>query len=305
VCRASIRRKIAFEINQPDLAITAWGYANDPPTQPYWSSPDIWGTPKTGQAKNDLYVRVRNVGKAAAPAFKVRVSFVPFTGVIDLANEILIEEVSRAGLSAMATDVFIVNWDLTAPKLPSKYADFEHFCVIAEIKASECNTTNHRAQSNFTIVPSGQPPPPLMFEIANPWDEPAELSVDLVSHDRRMKLHPIDFDPYGMVLEPRERRRARVGFELSAGLAWDPDAQPAFDITQRLDGQVVGGMSGVVVAQKRQSPVEVACPRCSASYFVFRLTSERDSVRIGHGGDVIVSCGRCGNELLHAMPTGR
>lgn len=306
VCRAWIRRKIAEEVNQPDLAITPWGYAQDPPTTPYWSTPDIWGSPKTGQAKNDLHIRVRNVGKAASPPFTVRVSFVPFTGVIDLANEILIDEVSRPALGAKGTDTFVVNWDLTPPKLPVKYAKFEHFCVIAEITAKECNTTNHKAQNNFTIVKkqTGSPPPPLTFEIANPWDNEAELGVELISYDERMRLHPIDFDPEGMMLPPRERRAVQVAFELDEDLAWDPEAEAAFDITQRLDGEVLGGMSGVVAQERRERRTGVRCPRCEASRFVFRPVSEEKLDR-GMPEGIVVSCRACGEVLLSAEPVRR
>ncbi len=305
VCRAWLRHKIASYINQPDLAITPWGYAQEPPTSPYWSSPDIWGSPKAGQAKNDLHIRVRNVGKAAAPPFKVRVSFVPFTGVVDPANEILIGEVARPGLGAMATDAFIVNWDLSPANLPAKYSNFEHFCVIAEIKATECNTTNNSAQSNFTIVkkPTSGQPPPLMFEIANPWDHDAELAVELVSHDRQMRIHPIDFDPVGMTLRAGERRPVRVAFELTPELAAASDEDAAFDITQRLDGQLLGGMSGVVAAERRDARREVTCPRCGATSFVYQVVSETSPDGVRRAGDVIISCAHCGHELLHAEPT--
>lgn len=255
VCRAWIRRKIAEDVHQADLAITPWGYEQDPPTTPYWGTPDIWGFPKTGQATNDLHIRVHNVGKATSAPFTVRVSFVPFTGLIDLANEILIDEVSRPALAASSSDSFVVNWDLTPPKLPAKWATIEHFCVIAEIKATECNPTNHRAQNNFTTAPATTaPPPPLEFEIANPWRHDARVDLELHSHDRRLRLHPVDFDTEGMVLSPRERRPIHVAFELLGRPDRDLRLKAAFDITQRLDGHVVGGVSGVVV-QQRPRPI--------------------------------------------------
>ena len=133
-------------------------------------------------------VRVHNAGQGLAPPFKVRASFVPFTGLIDMANEILIGEVEcKTSTSSNAVVTFRFDWDLTPPALPAKYGAFDHFCVIAEIVADECNTTNHRAQNNFTILkkPAGGPVPPLLFEIANPWDEEAEVVLDLVKLHRR------------------------------------------------------------------------------------------------------------------------
>ena len=300
VCKAWIRKKISAEVEHHDLAITPWGYAMDPPKSPYWQTPDIWGNPKTGQAKNDLHIRVRNAGKSASPPFKVRVSFVPFTGVIDLANEIVIDTVSRPGLAGMGTDSFTLNWDLTPPKLPKKYAKSDHFCVIAEIQSAECNTPNNRAQNNFTIVtkPSGGAPPPVRFEIANPWDQPAELSVRFKTGDPRLTLRPMDFDPEGMILAPLERRDAQVEFQMETSLLQDPDAETPFEITQALDEQVLGGVGGVIRDDRSASVPHVACPRCGSTRFVYRLEGGMKPGTRVHGA--LVKCADCATIILTA-----
>lgn len=250
VCQAWIRDKISQEVTAADLAITPWGYSQVPRSAPYWQTPDIWGDVKTGRAKNDLHIRVRNVGGKTSQPFKVRITFVPATGVIDSANEILIDEVSRPALKDGGTDEFVVNWDLTQPALPAKYAGFDHFCVIADIQLDECNISNNRAQNNFVLVgkPTGGPPPPLTFEIANPWDIEAELTIELTSHDRLVRLHPVDFDPEGMILQPGERRPVNVAFDVHESFDRARGSEVAFDISQSLNGELLGGVSGKVRA---------------------------------------------------------
>ena len=250
VCQREIRKGISKFIRTSDLAITPWGYAQSPSKQPYWQTPDIWGSPMRGRSKNDLHIRVRNVGKVTSPQFKVRVSYVPFTTMIDLKNEVVIDTVSRPALAAGAQDAFVVNWDLTPPKHPTKYAAYDHFCVIAQIQVAECNTTNNKAQNNFCNVPvkqGGTPPPPLPFEIGNPWEDKARAELVLSSDDQRLRLEPLGFHPQELTLGPGERRRVEVALRLAPGVIDGPGRMEAnFEITQLLDGQVVGGVSGVV-----------------------------------------------------------
>jgi hypothetical protein len=250
VCQGEIRKKIAPFIKTSDLAITPWGYSQIPPKQPYWQTPDIWGNPVRGQSKNDLHIRVHNVGKVKSLPFKVRVSYVPFTTMIDLKNEVMIGVFSRPALANGASDHFVVNWDLTPPKLPQKFAAYKHFCVIAQIQVDECNTTNNKAQNNFCNVPvkkGGSPPPPVRFEVANPWEEETLAQLVLSSDDRRLVLEAIDFDPDEFPLEPGERRVVEVALRLTDGVIDQPGRMEAnFEITQLLNGQVVGGVSGVV-----------------------------------------------------------
>ncbi len=245
VCQSVIRKKLATFAQQADLAITPWGYAQSPPKPPWWQTPDIWGTPVRGQTKNDLHVRVHNKGNKTSPTCKVRLSFVPFTTVIDLANEVLIDEVSRPALAVGGIDHFIVNWDLTPPKLPPKYGKFDHFCVIAQIKTVECNTTNNQAQNNFVNVPvkKGAPPPPLRFEIANPWRREAVARLVLETDVPWLQLEPIDFEPEEIPLGPGERRVVEVALALAEEVA---EREAIFEIAQFLDDQLLGGIGGVV-----------------------------------------------------------
>lgn len=250
VCQGEIRKKIAPFIKTSDLAITPWGYAQTPPKKPYWQTPDIWGNPVRGQSKNDLHIRVHNIGKVKSPPFKVRVSYVPFTTMVDLKNEVMIGAFSRPALPNGANDHFVVNWDLTPPKLPQKFAAYKHFCVIAQILVDECNTTNNKAQNNFCNVPvkkGGSPPPPVKLEVANPWEEEALAQLVLSSDDRRLVLEALDFNPDEFPLGPGERRVVEVALRLTAGVIDQPGRMEAnFEITQILNGQVVGGVSGVV-----------------------------------------------------------
>jgi len=250
VCAREIRRALTPFMKAPDLAITPWGYAQNPPKQPYWQTPDIWGDPMRGRAKNDLHIRVHNLGKASSPSFNVRVSYVPFTTMIDLKNEVLITTVGRPALAAGGDDQFTVNWDLTPPRHPAKFATYDHFCVIAEIQVAECNTSNNKAQNNFANVAvkqGGSPPPPLLFEIGNPWEEEADAELVMSSSDPRLTLSPIGFHPQELGLAARERRRVEVALDLAPGVINGGDPMDAdFEITQLLDKQVVGGVSGRV-----------------------------------------------------------
>lgn len=250
VCEAAIRKKLAPFMQQADLAITPWGYAQSPPKPPWWQTPDIWGTPVRGEAKNDLHVRVKNQGTKASPPFKVRLSFVPFTTVIDLANEVLIGVYSRPALSAGGVDSFTVNWDLTPPALPPKYATFDHFCVIAKIQTQECNTTNNEAQNNFVDVPvkKGTPPPPLRFEIANPWPEEAWARLVFETRPAHLvQLEALDFHPQEIPLARGERRVVKVALWVAEEAFEEAGVREAqFQITQLLNDQILGGIGGVI-----------------------------------------------------------
>ncbi len=251
VCQRQIRKKIAPFIKTSDLAITPWGYAQTPPRQPYWQTPDIWGNPVRGQSKNDLHIRVYNVGKVKSPPFKVRVSYVPFTTMIDQKNEVIIGVFNRPALADGASDHFIVNWDLTPPGLPEKFATYNHFCVIAQILANECNTTNNKAQNNFANVPlkkGSSPPPPVKLEVVNPWEEDAIAQLILSSDDDRLVLEALNFSPEGFLLTPNERREVEVALNLADGVIDQIQPMEAnFEITQLLNHQIVGGVSGSVV----------------------------------------------------------
>lgn len=298
VCQSVIRKKLAPYAQQADLAITPWGYAQDPPKAPWWQTPDIWGTPVRGQAKNDLHVQVRNEGKKISQPFKVLLSFVPFTTVIDLANEVLIDEVQRPALSAGGVDTFTVNWDLTPPKLPAKYATFNHFCVIAQIKTVECNTTNNQAQNNFVNVPAktgGPSPPPLRFEIANPWRQEAVARLIIKTEDDRLQLEALNFNPEEIPLTPGERRVVEVALRLTE-VPEELDA--IFEITQLLraedseDDQTIGGIGGIVTTHvERPVIAEPRCPECGGHNIACRHIECVDQRR---KDSMIVYCADCG-----------
>ncbi len=299
VCAEVIRKKLAPYTQESDIAITPWGYAQTPPKPPWWQTPDIWGTPVCNQVKNDLHIQVRNVGKKISQPFEVRVSFVPFTTVIDLANEILIDEVGRPALAANGIDHFIVNWDLTAPKLPAKYANFDHFCVIAQIKAKECNTTNNQAQNNFVNVPvkqGGPPPPPLHFEIANPWQQRATARLVLRSEDDRLLLEALGFDPARIPLSPGERRVVEVALRL---VEVPQKLDAIFEITQllRIEGsehdQTLGGIGGVVTTRvERLGIAEPKCAECGGHRIICKPIKCVDGRR---KAGVVVYCADCGH----------
>lgn len=297
VCSYVIRQKLAPYTQQADIAITPWGYAQTPPQQPLWQTPDIWGTPVVNQAKNDLFLRVRNLGTKISQPFKVRISYVPFTTVVDLANEILIDEVNRPALAAGSPDVFLVNWDLTFPKLPAKYANFSHFCVIAQIKAQECNITNNQAQNNFVNVPVKQEgaPPPLRFEIANPWRRRATARLILKSDEDQLVLEALNFEPEAIPLSPGERRAVEVALHPAKGIK---ELNAIFEITQLLraegsdDEQTLGGIGGVVTTRvEHPKNAEPKCPVCGGHRFTGKPLEFVDGKR--HSG-AIIYCADCG-----------
>ncbi|MCU7495157.1 MAG: hypothetical protein HF314_18535 [Ignavibacteria bacterium] len=304
VCSQTIRKKLAPYIHEADIAITPWGYAQTPPQQPLWQTPDIWGSPVVNQAQNDLFVRVRNLGTKISQPFKVRVSFVPFTTVVDLANEILIDEVSRPALPAGGTDLFSVNWDLTAPKLPAKYANFNHFCVIAQINAKECNITNNQAQNNFINVPikPEAAPLPLRFEIANPWRRRATARLVLKSDEDQLMLEPLNFEPAAIPLSPGERRTVEVALHPAKRRK---DINAIFEITQLLraegteDEQTLGGISGLVTSKAEHPKVaEPKCPVCGGHRFVGKPLDQIDGTKIS---GAIIYCAYCGEILTASL----
>jgi hypothetical protein len=264
-CENAIRQALSPFTHEADLAITPWGYAHDPPTDPLWQTPDIWGSPIVGEAHNDLHVRIHNLGNKTSGPYTVRLSCVPYTTVIDLANELLIGEFARPPVGpSPAIDEFVVNWDLSPAVVPPEFATTDHFCVLARIEAVECNTTNNSAQNNFADIPvHGPPPPPLYIEIANPWDHLAVAKLVCKASDRRVKFKLPDLDPESIRLKPHERRVLKIKLSLPK----DSEALIlkkgfSFKITQLLDGQTLGGVTGnIYYKAEKKVTVKKEVPR--------------------------------------------
>lgn len=260
---------------QSDPSIRDWG--SPPGSPPPWQTADVWvdndgngvvneaGEPSKGVV-NRLFARVRNLGTTPANNVKVSFHYAPY-GLWSPASWASFKEImvvtgvnlGPAG-SATAEQTIEVPWDLS--NLSENNAggwgghilnEFDHFCTLVRLEMpGDANPGNNHAQNNFVNVQTvygGSSS--LKLLVPNPG--PAEVRGEL-----QLRGLPADwvgrFDgviPKELVLKPREFRV--VTLTLQAPRAPAGDVKPTkqhMDLSLRLGGQVVGGVSFDITATK-------------------------------------------------------
>jgi hypothetical protein len=269
VCNRRIRQVMSAHFSEGNLSITPWGYFQSPKVHPYWQTPDVWADndgdgvqgsdePLIGKPDNRLFARVTNSGTLPSGAFDVRFSYVPYTTVIDLANSQPIGTVSRPSLAASGTDVVEIPWPLDS--VPPAFAGIDHFCVIVEILHDECRTGDNQAQNNFVNVQTLSPAPaPLPFFITNILAVDAVGALEVEPFPARPGWHiRANVPDLGHIpLAPRETKRIVLELDyrptsqaeelaVARPVAVTEVVEQDFDVTFRLEGQVLGGVSSRV-----------------------------------------------------------
>lgn len=272
-CSRRLRQVFMSMSSDPNLSITPWGYNLNPRVHPYWQTPDIWcdnngngvqepDEPSIGKADNHLFARVTNTGSAPSGPFSVTFRYVPYTGVIDMANAQLITTISRPSLAVGAHDDVEVLWDLTS--IPPAFAGVDHFCVIVEITGDSCATYDNMAQNNFGNVPTvGPSPAPMSLYVKNPlpkaatgriiiepnpagWEITANVpnldSIPLAAGEER--LITVNFSYRGKCSPTGARLTAHTPGQ--DGLC----ARGRFDLSFALDGAVLGGVSSEILVRR-------------------------------------------------------
>lgn len=159
----------------PDVTITPWHtakgehYEIDPKDWQWtWVSPDIWvDNNNDGKAddevyfgqNNDLHIRLRNQGHAAASGISVDLSYQNAAGglspsawkpVKDASGTA--QQLTNLSLGAESTNDWSVNW------APQQSGTSNHYCVRAVVTApGDPNTDNKRVLSNFGNVVTASP----------------------------------------------------------------------------------------------------------------------------------------------------
>ena len=270
VCTRRIQQVLMAFYSESNLAITPWGYFLSPPAHPYWLTPDIWcdnngnniqesDEPSIGKSDNHLFAVVTNNGAAASGTFQVYFSYVPFTGVIDMANrqDVLPNPiVSRPSLAAGAKDTVEVLWDLTS--IPPQFAGINHFCVIVEIIADECATYDNMAQNNFNnVLTTGPSPAPVALYIKNILDVDAIGSIIIEPEPATWQFTANVPDLNEIQLKPNEEKLIVINFKYLGsckertthrpGSRKNICAREQFDISYKLNGELLGGVSSEIV----------------------------------------------------------
>jgi len=278
-CSRRLRQVFMSMSSDPNLSITPWGYNLNPRVQPYWQTPDIWcdnngngvqeaDEPSIGKSDNHLFARVTNTGGVTSAPFSVSFSYVPYTGVIDMANAQPIATINRPALMNGNHDDVEVLWDLTS--IPPQFAGVDHFCVIVEITGDACATYDNLAQNNFGNVPTvGPSPAPFSMYISNPFSEQAtgriiiepdptswKVTANVPNLDAiplaagEEKLLTIEFSYQGKCPPlDGDGRLATVSSHESAICA-----RASFDLSFELDGDVLGGVSSEIVVHRPTPP---------------------------------------------------
>ncbi len=275
-CSAPPTTCSSADLSGPDPSITPWGAALSPPTPPYWQTPDIfvdnngngipdeYGEPSLGKADNQLFARVTNVGNAPASGYRVRFAAKPYTTNAS-APAVDIDHVDEAGtLAAGAARTYQVAWDLTATYImahfPSMFWNTNHFCVQVTIESSsgsplnDANPNNNFAQNNFDNIPlsglRGALSARATFYIYNHLDHGAIASLQWAAQRPGWTVHFENVaDPARIPLQPKQWLEVVAVAVPAPGTPLPNATDPArIDITQQLDGAVVGGLTmGVLV----------------------------------------------------------
>ncbi len=275
VCVRRIQQVLMPYFTGQNLSITPWGYNLNPKSSPYWQSRDIWcdnnsngmqesDEPSIGKADNHLFARINNKGDVASAPYQVRFSYVPYTGVIDMSNEQVIHTINRPALAAHGVDVVDVLWDLTS--VPAAFSGVDHFCVIVKIISTECMTFDNMAQNNFASVPtSGPSPAPVSMYIKNILNKNAtgEIMIEPQLHSWEFTANVPNLK--SIPLKPKEEKLITINFqyfdknkESSENLSSDIKirsgiiAKENFDITFKLNGQVLGGVSSEIIVHEKR-----------------------------------------------------
>ncbi len=270
VCQRRIQQILLPHYSTSNLSITPWGYFKNPKVNPYWQTPDVWcdnngnsiqeaNEPSIGLANNHLFARIKNTGTQPSGTYQVRFSYVPYTTVIDLANEQLIHTTSRPSLGAGGTDIVEVNWNLTY--VPPAFAGINHFCVLVQIITDECPTYDNSAQNNFCNIPTtiGEPAP-MSFYIKNILDVNAIGAIMVEPKLDQWKITSNVQNLDNIPLRPNEEKLITLKFNYEGKCDRGIDisaseriqraqicARANFDVSFKLNGQLLGGVSSVII----------------------------------------------------------
>jgi hypothetical protein len=277
VCSRRMRQVFMSMSSDPNLSITPWGYHRNPPVHPYWQTDDIWcdnngngiqesNEPLIGKSDNHLFARITNTGSAPSGTYSVRFQYVPYTGVIDMANAQPIHTVSMPALADGFYDDAEVLWDLTT--IPPAFSGVDHFCVIVDIIADECATYDNLAQNNFGEVPTvGPSPAPISMYIKNTLPQAATgrviIEPDPTGWEITANLPNLDAIPLAANEEKLITIKASFKGKCpamdrldKAAVQLDTDVckQQQFDLSFALDGDVLGGVSSEIIVHRPTKP---------------------------------------------------
>jgi len=286
---------VTNEGSLPDPSITPWGVSATPPAPPWYQTADIWvdndadgnvnesDEPLRGKSDNQLSARITNRGNANASAYRVVFAFRPYT-TSSSAPKVSIGSVDETGTVAPgASRDYTVTWDLSdtfiQANFPPALWTADHFCADVTIAASgsgtlvDANPHNNHAQTNFTEVPASPSTggfSKARFFAYNHKDEPAKASLEWVARAKgwNVRFEGID-NPNHIPMQPGEWLPVTVVLEPLAGASTPTRSEPVvIDITQRLDGAQVGGITVQLTAPKPSSGWAI----CQSTCFVLILS---------------------------------
>jgi hypothetical protein len=251
----------------PDPSIRNWG--SPPGSPPPWQTPDIWvdndgdgsvnepAEPARG-ISNRLFAKIRNLGSTSITNVNVRFAFAPYglwaPGSLADFKEIGVVTVPTLGAmgSADAEKTIELEWDLSNLSEDNGGAwgghtvgEFDHFCVLVTLTAAgDSNTANNIAQNNFFSVPiEAGLAQSLKFLVANPKNQQAAAEMIVRGLPENWRVRTEGLERGGRtILKAKEVRLVTLAFTPPPR---DPErpANAHVDVSLRLDGEIVGGIS--------------------------------------------------------------
>lgn len=250
----------------PDPSIQPWGADRIPPAAPLWQTSDVWvdndgdgivneaSEPQREDANNTLFARITNRGSTDASNYRVTFRFKPYT-TSGSAPAGLIASVDETGtLAAGASKNYSVPWNLTTAFLtanfPAQYATADHFCVqvtvepIPAVTLEDVNPTNNFAQNNYAGVPVKMGEGRVKFYLYNHLDRiaVAALETQPLPEGWRLQFNGVE-DAGRIPMQPQQLLEVEAVVTTTPMPPLDPARPVTIDITQRLDGAIVGGLT--------------------------------------------------------------
>ena len=260
----------------PDPSINDWG--SPPGSPPPWQTSDIFVDNdgdgihdeaediSTGQLaepskgfKNRLFAKIRNSGSSTASNITLRFAYAPYgawspASISDFKEIAVLTGVSLGPAGSSDAEKLIeVEWDLTNLSENNggnwggfTVGDFDHFCVWVRIESAEdSDTTNNKAQNNFTNVKTvfGKAHK-MKFLISNPEKKEANASLIIkgFSKDWKYKVDGVK-NHRKFVLKDKEVRLIVLTLIPPDQFRGKEPLKDNVDISLKLNKKIVGGIS--------------------------------------------------------------
>lgn len=282
-CAAPPSACLTVTLAGPDPGIRPWGAALDPPAQPYYKTADIWvdnngnipneaDEPSRGKTDNQLFAQITNFGNAPAASYRVSFAFKPYTTDTSAPSFNIGYQDEATPLGPGDSRSYKVSWDLSDAFIQKNFDKMfwntEHFCaqVTIEQPGNDVNLSNNSAQNNYDNVPTSGASglAHASFFLYNHLDHPATAGLEWIARKPGWNVRFENLaDPAQIPLQAKQWLEVVATVTaVNSDVPRPRRGEPVLiDITQQLDGTVVGGLTLALQPPSEATPGSAMSPR--------------------------------------------